>query len=126
MFKIAVTYSRVCGFLTSKSWEFQGKDEAMEMDLFRNKETGKKVFVVDISEDFPVTFLMGELSVSEFRVIADELTPEIHLLEVASSWEGKPTTIVVAMTEEQVRNMFGRRTKMRKFVIPRAALSRNY
>jgi hypothetical protein len=39
------------------------------------------------------------------------------LLEVESSWEGKPTTIVVAMTEEQVRNMFGRRTKMRKLAI---------
>ena len=58
VFKIAVTYSRVREFLTSKSWEFQGKDEEMEMDSFRNKKTGKKVFVEDISEDFPVTFLM--------------------------------------------------------------------
>jgi hypothetical protein len=121
VFKIAMTYSRVREFLTSKSWEFQGKDEEMEMDSFRNKETGKKVFVEDISEEFPVTFLMGELSVSEFSIIASELTPEIQLLEVASSWEGKPTIIVVAMTEEQVRNMFGRRTKMRKLAVHRAA-----
>jgi hypothetical protein len=60
---------------------------------------------------------MGEFSVQEFSVVAGELTPEIRLLEVESSWEGKPTTIVVAMTEEQVRNMFGRRTKMRKLAI---------
>ena len=120
VFKIAVTYSRVREFLTSKSWEFQGKDEEMEMDSFRNKKTGKKVFIEDISEDFPVTFLMGELSVPEFSIIASELTPEIQLLEVDSCWEGKPTTIVVAMTEEQVRNMFGRRTKMRKFAVNRA------
>jgi len=116
-FKIAVTYSRVREFLTSKSWEFQGKDEEMEMDSFRNKKTGKNLFVEDISEDFPVTFLMGDLSVAEFSNIASELTPEINLLEVDSSWEGKPTTIVVAMTEEQVRNMFGRRTKMRKIAV---------
>ncbi len=121
VFKIAMTYSRVREFLTSKSWEFQGKDEEMEMDSFRNKKTGKKLFVEDISEDFPVTFLMGELSVLEFSTIASELTPEIQLLEVDSSWEGKPTTIVVAMTEEQVRNMFGRRTKMRKLPVHPAA-----
>jgi hypothetical protein len=118
VFKIAVTYSRVREFLTSKSWEFQGKDE--EMDSFRNKKTGKKIFAEDISEDFPVTFLMGELSLREFSIIASELTPEIQLLEVDSRWEGKPTTIVVAMTEEQVRNMFGRRTKMRKLAVHRA------
>jgi hypothetical protein len=121
VFKIAMTYSRVCESLTSKSWEFQGKDEEMEMDSFRNKKTGKKLFVEDISEDFPVTFLMGELSVPEFSNIASELTPEIQLLEVDSSWEGKLTTIVVAMTEEQVRNMFGRRTKMRKLAVHRTA-----
>jgi hypothetical protein len=114
VFKIATTYSRVREFLTGKSWVFQGKDEEMEMDSFINKKTGRKLFVEDISEDFPVTFLMGELGVTEFRDIASGLTPEIKLLEVDSSWEGKPTTIVVAMTEEQVRNMFGRRTKMRK------------
>ncbi len=117
VFKIAVTYSRVRELLTSKSWEFLGKDEEIDMDSFRNKKTGKKVFIEDISEDFPVTFLMGEISVQEFRFIASELTPEIQLLEVDSSWEGKPTTIVVAMTEEQVRNMFGRRTKMRKLAV---------
>ena len=61
-----------------------------------------------------MTFLMGELTVPEFSIIASELTPEIQLLEVDSSWEGEPTTIVVAMTEEQVKNMFGKRTKMRK------------
>ncbi len=121
VFKIAMTYSRVREFLTSKSWEFLGKDEEMEMDSFRNKKTGRKVFVEDISEDFPVTFIMGELSVPEFSIIACELTPEIQLLEVDSSWEGKPTTIVVAMTEEQVRNMFGRRTNMRKLAVHRGA-----
>ena len=120
VFKIAITYSTVREFLISKSWEFQGKDEEMEMDSFRNKKTGKKLFAEDISEDFPVTFLMGELSLTEFSIIAGELTPDIQLLEVDSSWEGKPTTIVVAMTEEQVRSMFGRRTKMRKLAIHRA------
>ena len=120
MFKIAVTHSRVRMFLTSNGWEFQGKDMEMEMDSFRNEKTGQRVFVVDISEDFPVTFLMGELSMLEFSVIAGELTPNIQLLEVESSWEGKPTTIVVAMTEEQVRNMFGRRVKMRKLAVHRA------
>ena len=119
VFKIAITYSRVREFLISKSWELQGKDEEMEMDSFRNKKTGKKLFVEDISEDFPVTFLMGELNVQEFSDIASELTPEIQLLEVDSSWEGKPTTIVVAMTEEQVRTMFGKRTKMRKLAVHR-------
>jgi hypothetical protein len=121
VFKIATSYSRVREFLTSKSWEFQGKDEEVEMDSFRNKKTRKELFVEDISEDFPVTFLMGELSVAEFSDIANELTPEIKLMEVNSSWEGKPTTIVVAMTEEQVRNMFGARTKMRKLAVHRTA-----
>jgi len=120
VFKIAVTYSRVREFLTSNGWEFQGKDEEMEMDSFTNKKTGKKVFAVDISEDFQVTLLMGELSLVEFKVIAGELTPEIQLLEVDSRWEGKPTTIVAAMTEEQVRSMFGRRTKMRKLAVHRS------
>jgi len=120
VFKIAVPYSRVREFMTCKGWEFQGKDEEMEMDSFKQKRTGQKVFVDDISEDFPVTFLMGDLSVEEFSFFACELTPEIQLLEVDSSWEGKQTTIVVAMTEDQVRNMFGRRTKMRKLAVPRA------
>ena len=44
VFKIAVTYSGVCEFLTSNSWELQGKDEEMGMDSFRNEKTGKKVF----------------------------------------------------------------------------------
>ncbi len=117
VFKIAVTYSRVRGFLTSKDWEFQGKDEETEMDSFRNKKTGRELVVEDISDDFPVTFLMGELSLTEFGNIASQLTPEIELLEVESSWEGKATTIVVAMTEEQVRDMFGSRTKMRKLSV---------
>jgi len=117
VFKIAIDYSKVREFLTSNGWEFQGKDEEMEMDLFRNKKTGKKMFVVDISEGFPVTFLMGELSLREFSTIAAELTPEIRLLEVDSSWEGKPTTIVVAMTEDQVTNMWGGRMKTRKLAV---------
>ena len=91
------------------------------MDSFRNKKTRKELFVEDISEDFPVTFLMGELSVADFSNIASELTPEIKLMEVDSSWEGRPTTIAVAMTEEQVRKMFGARTKMRKLVVHRTA-----
>jgi len=31
--------------------------------------------IEDISEDFPVTFLMGELSLVEFGKIAQNLTP---------------------------------------------------
>jgi hypothetical protein len=120
VFKIAIAYSRVRLYLTSKGWEFEGKDKEMEMDSFKNKKTRNKIFIEDISEDFPVTFLVGELSLAEFSVIACELTPEIPLLEVDSSWDGKPTTIVVAMTEEQVRSMFGRRTKMRKLTVHRA------
>lgn len=119
MFKIAADCSNVREFLTRNGWEFKGKDEGMEMDSFRNAKTGKRLFVEDISEDFPVTFLMGELSVAEFSNIVGELTPELKLLEVDSSWEGKPTTIVVAMTEEQVRNMFGRRTRMRRIAAQR-------
>jgi len=121
VFKIAIAYSKVRQFLTSKGWESQGKHEEMEMDSFRNKKTGKKVFVEDISEDFPVTFLMGELSLLEFSIIASELTPQIPLLEVDSRWEGKPTTIIVAMTEEQVTNMWGRKMKMRKLAVHRSS-----
>jgi len=117
VFKIATTYSKVREVLTSKSWEFQGKDEEVEMDSFKNKKTGKELFVEEISEDFPVTLLMGELSVSEFSRIVRELAPEIGLLQVDSSWDGEPTTIVVAMTEEQVRSMFGRSTRMRKLAV---------
>jgi hypothetical protein len=41
VFKIAVPCSRVREFLASKGWEFQGKDEEMEMASFRNKKSGK-------------------------------------------------------------------------------------
>ena len=119
VFKIAAAYSRVREFLTSEGWEFQGKDE--EMDSFRNKRTGRRLCIEDISEDFPVTFLMGDISLKQFSSVARRLTPEIKLLEVDSSWEGKPTTIVVAMTEEQVRKMFGRRTKMKQLPVHRVA-----
>jgi hypothetical protein len=47
--------------------------------------------------------------------------PKIKLLEVESSWEGRPTTIVVAMTEDQVRSIFGAKTKMRKLAARRTA-----
>ncbi len=115
VFKIEASYLRVRGFLTSKGWEFQGKDE--EMDSFKNKRTGKELCAEDISQDFPVTFLMGELSLPEFNDMARRLTPDVRLLEVDSSWDGEPTTVVVAMTEEQVRGMFGRRTKMRQLPV---------
>ncbi len=118
MFKIAATPHRVREFLENEGWEFQGVDD--EMDLFRNKTTGKQLWAEDISEDFPVTFLMGDLSLSEFGSIARKLTPGVNLLEVGSSWEGKPTTIVVAMTEDQVKDMFGRRVKMRPLPVHRA------
>jgi len=119
VFKIAATYSKVRQFLTRNGWDYQGKDEKMEMDLYRNKKTGKELLVEDISDDdFPVTFLMGELSVEEFSEIAGRLTPKIEILEVDSRWDGKPTTVVAAMTEAQVRKMFfGKRTKMRKLEI---------
>ena len=117
VFKIATSDARVREFLARTGWESLGKDREMEMDSFRNKKTGRGLLVEDISEDFPVTFLMGELSAAEFSDIAGGLTPGIELLEVESSWEGKPTTIVVAMTREQVRNMFGRRTKMRDYQV---------
>jgi len=117
VFKIAVTSSRVRELLLSEGWDFQGKDEGM--DSFRNERTGRELCIEDISEDFPVTFLMGELSLAEFCNVARRLTPDITLLEVDSSWEGEPTTIVVAMTGEQVRNMFGRRTKFRQVPVDR-------
>lgn len=114
MFKIATADGRVGEFLRSDGWESLGKDKEMEMDSYRNKKTGRRLCVEDISDDFPVTFLMGELSQEEFSKIARNLTPGLKLMEVDSSWEGKPTTIVVAMTAEQVRNMFGKRAKMRQ------------
>ena len=119
VFKIAATYSKVCEFLATEGWEFEGKDE--EMDSFRNKSTGRRLYVEDISEDFAVTFLMGELSLAEFGDMARRLTPGIELLEVDSSWEGEATTIVVAMSEGQVKEMFGRRTKMRRLRAQHAA-----
>jgi hypothetical protein len=122
VFKIAVAYPKVREYLTRKGWKYVGKDEEMEMDSFRNKKTSKRLFVEDISEDFPVTFLMGELSLSEFSDITSGLMPEIELLEVDSSWEGKPSTIAVAMTEAQVRKMFGRRTTMRKLAVHRTVV----
>ena len=118
VFKIATTYSKVREFLTSKCWEYQRKDKKMEMDLFINKKTGKKLLVEDISDDFPVTFLMGELSVEDFSEIARRLTPVIDILEVDSCWDGKPTIVVVAMTEARVRKIFfGNRTKMRRLEV---------
>jgi len=122
VFKIAADYSSVRAFLENGGWDYKGKEE--EMELFRNKETGKLLYVEDISEDFPVTFLMGEISLREFGSIAQDLTRGIKLLEVDSSWEGKPTTIVVAMTEAQVRDMFGRRVKMRPLPVHRAVSQR--
>lgn len=117
VFKISAPYPRVRKFLGSEGWEFQGKEE--EMDSFRNEKTGGQLYAEDISENFPVTFIMGDLTLAEFSKIARELTPEIKLLEVDSSWDGVPTTIVVAMTAEQVRDMFGRRTKMRQLPLHR-------
>lgn len=111
VFKVAAACPRVREVLEAKGWEFQGEDD--EMDLFTDKETGRRLYVEDISEDFPVTFLMGELGLAEFREIAHRLAPGVELLEVESSWEGRPTTIVVAMTPSQVKGMFGRRTRMR-------------
>ena len=113
VFKIAVPDSRVREFLTKNGWENAGKDREMEMDSYRSKKTGGRICVEDISDDFPVTFLIGELSQSEFGRMARVLSPEVRLMEVESSWEGEPTTIVVSMTEAQVKDMFGRRTKMR-------------
>lgn len=111
MYKISAAYPRVREFLSDDGWEIQGKEE--EMDIFRNKKTGRRVFAEDISEGSPVTFLMGGLGLEEFRRMARRLTPRVDLLEVESSWEGEPTTVVVAMSESQARDMFGGRTRMR-------------
>jgi hypothetical protein len=114
VYKIAAAAIKVRRFLTKNGWEFEGKDEEMELDAYRNRKTGRRVCLEDISDDFPVTFLMGELNVAEFSDLARHLTPGVKLLEVESSWEGEPTTIVVAMTEEQVQEMFGKRTRMKE------------
>ncbi len=112
VFKIAATFSRVRGLLVREGWESQGRDE--DGESFKERGTGRQLYVEDITEGFPVTFLMGDLKVPEFSEVAHQLTPELKLLEVESSWEGEPTTIVVAMTEEHVKEMFGRRTKMKQ------------
>ena len=114
VFKIAATEPRVRGFLAERGWVSDGEDDEMEMDSYRNKKTGRRVCMEDISDGFPVTLVIGELSLSEFSEMARSLTPEIRLLEVDSSWEGQATTIVVAMTEAHVREMFGKRTRMRE------------
>jgi hypothetical protein len=112
VFKIATADTRVRGYLTANGWEACGRSAKMEMDSYRNKKTGNLLYVEDISEDFPVTFIMGQLGLGEFRRIAHDLNPETELLTVESSWEGKATTIVVAMSEDQVRSMFGKKTRM--------------
>ena len=89
----------------------------MEMDAYRNKKTGKRLCLEDISDGYPLTFLIGELSLEEFSGMARHLTPDLKLLEVHSSWEGEPTTIVVAMTVEQVKDMWGKRVKMRELPV---------
>ena len=119
VYKIATSCPRVRESLARRGWEPQGEDEEMEMDSFRNKKTGRRLCIEDISENFPVTLLLGELTPLEFSDIARELVPAIRLLEVESSWEGEPTTITVAMTESQVRDMFGRRTRMRELPVRR-------
>jgi hypothetical protein len=113
VFKIAGADDRVREHLERQGWESRGKDEEMEMDSYRNRRTGKLVCVEDISDDFPVTFLIGELGLEEFERMARHLTPELKPMEVESSWEGKPTKIAVAMSVSQVKSMFGRRAKMR-------------
>lgn len=120
MFKIAASDAQVRSCLNARGWEFHGRDEETEMDSYKDKKTGRLLCIEDISEDFPVTFLMGELSLADFEQITNVLTPGLRLLEVESSWEGEPTTIVVAMTEEQVRTMFGKRTRMRPLPIHRS------
>ena len=125
VFKIAAADSRVREYLAGQGWEFEGMDLEMEMDSYKDKKTGRRLFIEDISDGFTVTFLMGELTLEEFSDVAGSLTPETALMEVRSSWEGRPATIVVAMSEEQVKDMFGRRTKMRRHpVLPPMAGSR--
>jgi hypothetical protein len=121
VFKIAVSEARVRGYLARLGWGPHTSNSETEMASYRDKTSGRVLFIEDITEDFLVTFLMGQLSLREFSEMANYLTPEISLLEVESSWEGKPTTIVVAMSEEQVRSMFGRRTKMRPLPVRRVA-----
>ena len=119
VFKIAATDSRVRSYLEEKGWAPQGQDAEMEMDAYRNDKTGRRLCLEDIGDTFPVTFLIGELSLDEFSDMASRLTPALSLLEVDSSWEGEATTIVVAMTKAQVKDMFGSRTKMRELPLIR-------
>jgi hypothetical protein len=121
VFKIAVSEASVREYLARQGWDPRTSSSETEMDSFRDKASGKVLYIEDITEDFPVTFLMGQLSLREFSEMANHLAPEISLLEVESSWEGNPTTIVVAMSEDQVRSMFGRRTKMRPLPVRRVA-----
>ena len=113
VFKIAIADVKVREYLSARGWEFRGSDNETELDAYEEGKTGRVLYIEDISEDFPVTFLMGQLSLVEFRRIARDLAPGVKLLEVGSSWEGKPTTIVVAMSEAQVKKMFGSRTMMK-------------
>lgn len=124
VFKIAASEARVRGYLAKLGWAHTASSSQTEMDSYRDKTSGRVLFTEDITEGFPVTFLMGQLSLRDFSRMANDLTPEINLLEVESSWEGKPTTIVVAMSEEQVRSMFGRRAKMRPLPVRRVARGR--
>ena len=121
VFKISAAYLGVRRFLTTSGWESQGEDAEEGMDSFRNKRTGETLLAEDISEDFPLTLLIGGLTMAEFRVMAGRLAPGVKLLEVDSSWEGGPTTVVVAMAEGQVRSVFGRGTKTRELAVHRQA-----
>ena len=117
VFKISIEDSRVRKFLERRGWKNQGKDNEMEMDSYKHKTTGKKVYVEDISDSFPVTLLVGDFTTEDFYNIARVLVPGIKLMEVKSSWEGRPTNVVVAMTVEQVKDVFGVRTKMRELAM---------
>lgn len=125
VFKISVEDGRVRKFLERRGWENQGKDIEMEMDSYKNKITGKKVYVEDISDSFPVTFLMGDFTTGEFCNIAHALVPRMKLMEVKGRWEGRPTNVVVAMTVEQVMDVFGKKTKMRELAVDGTELTTN-
>jgi hypothetical protein len=58
------------------------------MDSFTNKKTEKKVLVEDISEEFPMTFLMGELSNPKFSIHRDQIAVGLpsQLLSTSSNW----------------------------------------
>ena len=90
VFKIAMTYSRVLEFLTSKGWKFQGKDEEMEMDLFRNKRTGKKLFVEDGERAFPGNGKPRDAELAELRKENKNLREERDILRKAVAIFSKP------------------------------------